>query len=211
MPVGRDLIDAPPAGDRIAGFEDNRPFVRPYTADVRVKPQLLHPLLLVSGLLAVLMGVAGSAWACLPQANLVVVRPQSSGPAGSTVTIEAIDLDPGRSEVRWNTAEGELLGASNGPNFSMGVTIPPKAGEGLYSIIVLSRAPDGALGNTRTTSFLVTDPTRNRGTGRAQSQGAVDARPTKSSDGSTLLMVGVAMAVVGAGGGLLLGRRRKRA
>lgn len=105
--------------------------------------------------IAVLLGIgAGGAAACVPQPKLVVLHPQSSGPAGAQVTVEVVGLDPGPAEVRWNGIDGELLAQATGPDFSVPVEIP-EAEDGLYNVVVLSRHPSGALGNTAVVSFLV--------------------------------------------------------
>lgn len=97
------------------------------------------------------------AFACVPQANLVTLQPDSSGPAGSEVTLNAVNVDPGPAEVRWNGADGQLLAEGEGPNFSVPVKIPEVA-TGLYTVVVISRQPNGAIGNSATVPFQVTAP-----------------------------------------------------
>lgn len=104
---------------------------------------------------AVMLAAATVAWACVPQPRLITLQPRSSGPAGSPVTVAALGFDPGRAEIRWNAGDGELLGTANGPDFSVGVTVPQVA-EGLYHVVVLARSPGGEIGNTSTVSFEVT-------------------------------------------------------
>lgn len=166
--------------------------------------------LLGVGLCVALILASSVAWACIPQANLVVVQPQSSGPPGTKVTVEGLGLDPGRAEVRWNSPEGQLLGAGNGPNFSVAVTIPQADG-GLYNLLVLSRGAGGVLGNTRAASFLVTPP------GNSQvatpSSGAATPKaggePASDSGDSGLVVGGVVVLVLlGALAAIVLARRR---
>jgi hypothetical protein len=95
------------------------------------------------------------AWACVPQANLVTLSPRSSGPSGTEVTVEGLGLDPGPVEIRWNEADGPLLGEGSGPNLSVPVTIPD-APEGLYIVVLLARQPGGGVGNTARAAFQVT-------------------------------------------------------
>ncbi len=104
-----------------------------------------------------LLAVVGHAWACVPQARLVVLSPMASGPAGARITVEGVGFDapPNTIDVRWNSATGPPLGVASGPTFSLDITIP-SAEPGLYRIIVLSRGPDGNIGNTGAASFQVT-------------------------------------------------------
>lgn len=103
------------------------------------------------------MALSGAAWACVPQPNLVTLQPHSSGPQGTEVTVNGVGFDPGSAEVRWNSVDGPLLGEGDGPTFSIPVKIPT-ATEGLYTVVVLSRQPGGAIGNTGTAAFQVIDP-----------------------------------------------------
>ncbi len=118
-------------------------------------------LSIVAGITALVMtsplGVVGSAWACVPQPRLVMLSPMASGPAGTRITVEGVGFDtpPNSIDVRWNSATGAQLGVASGPSFSLDVTIP-SAEPGLYRIIVLSRGPDGNIGNTGAASFQVT-------------------------------------------------------
>lgn len=118
----------------------------------RLPVQLMVLVLVVFGLPSV--GVV-AAWACIPQANLVTLAPRSSGPAGAMVTVEGLGLDPGPAEIRWNAADGPLLGKGEGPSLSVPVTIP-EAEEGLYIVVVVSRQPGGGIGNTARAAFQVT-------------------------------------------------------
>lgn len=106
----------------------------------------------------VALSVAGiGAWACIPQARLVVITPQASGPAGSQVIVQGIGFDspPSSTEIRWNTAEGPVLGKSDQADFALAVTVP-EAPPGSYGILVMSRGADGVLGNTGRATFEVT-------------------------------------------------------
>lgn len=149
----------------------------------------------------------GAAWACVPQARLVSIDPSSSGPPGSVVTVEGLAFDPGPAEVRWNASDGPRLATTTGPDFSVPVTIPTAAA-GLYSIVVLSRAPDGSVGNAGSAAFEVTRP--------GDSQGAIpSAAPNPGRAGSSslpgmvLAMSGVVLLVLGGVVGAYLSRRRR--
>lgn len=114
------------------------------------------PVLLVAPVV-VALAWAGLAYACVPQPRLVTVAPRSSGPAGGQVTVDGIGFDPppSRVEIRWNSADGALLGTADQGDFSVPVTIPA-AEPGLYGILVISRGADGVLGNTGRATFQVT-------------------------------------------------------
>lgn len=124
--------------------------------------------------LMVATGAGGGAWACVPQARLVSLEPRSSGAAGSEVTVKAVAFDPGPAEVRWNASDGPRLATAVGPDFSVAITIPD-AEEGLHAVVVLSRAPNGALGNASSAPFQVT------GSGGSQSTGGIAAPSGGSS------------------------------
>lgn len=150
---------------------------------------------------AAVLGVIGSAWACVPQPRLVVLSPMASGVAGARITVEGVGFDPPpiTLDVRWNSPTGPQLGVASGPSFSLGVTIP-SAEPGLYSIIVLSREPGGNIGNTGRASFQVTTGAAG-GSAAPESSTAstVEAERDRVSPGP--LFFGLA---VGAGFGLLL-------
>ena len=93
--------------------------------------------------------------ACVPQPNLVTVQPHSFGPPGTKVTVVGLGFEPGRKEVRWNAPDGLLLGSTDGPNFSVPVTIPD-ATNGLHHLVVISRSGGGEVGNTGVVAFQVT-------------------------------------------------------
>lgn len=124
------------------------------------------------GVLGMVIGGASMAWGCVPRANLVTLRPQSSGPPGDEVTVEGVGLDPGEVEVRWNAADGKLLGKGEGPDFTASIVIPEVA-QGLYAVVVISRQPGGGIGSTGTAAFHVTMPVSPGGVDPAPSQGQV--------------------------------------
>lgn len=113
------------------------------------------------------------AWACVPGASLagVTVEPRSSGPVGSTVTLEGFNFVPGAIEVRWNTLDGTTMGTATGPTFSSSVKIPA-ADPGLYIVLVISRQPDGSVADVVRTPFEVT------------AEGLHSARPTPDARGA---------------------------
>ena len=98
------------------------------------------------------------AFACIPQARLVVISPKASGPGGSQVIVQGIGFDaaPSLSEIRWNSPDGPMLAQADNPDFALPVAIPAVP-PGLYGIVVLSRGADGVLGNAARADFQVTD------------------------------------------------------
>lgn len=118
-----------------------------------------HPRLVVAvGVAAVTIAFGVSAvGACVPLRSLVTVEPRSSGPTGSTVNVVGLGFDESTVEVRWNAVDGPELAEATGPRFSVPVTIPSSP-EGLYGIVVLSRAADGVVQSSATTGFYVSAP-----------------------------------------------------
>lgn len=118
---------------------------------------MLGPLVFYAAVLIVAEFAATWAWACVPLARLVSLRPGSSGPPGSHVTVEGVGFDgpPNNIEIRWNDSQGQLLTTATGPNFTVDVEIPASS-QGLYGIVVLSRQPEGPIGNAGRAPFQVT-------------------------------------------------------
>jgi len=149
------------------------------------------------------------AFACVPQ-PLVTLEPRASGAAGSQVTVTASALGDD-AEIRWNALDGPELGTGTGPRFSQTVTIPTVA-DGLYSVLVLERKPDGSVGSTARAAFLVTPgiggitslPTRNA-TGTA-----TPPRRASSRSGMTDAGWAVGLVAVGLLGGVAVASRRRR-
>lgn len=174
----------------------------------------LFSLMVGYGFLGVILGGASLASACVPQPNLVVVQPRSSGPPGSEVIVEGVGLDPGPAEVRWNGAGGPLLAEASGPSFSVPVKIP-EALPGLYTVVVVSRETGGGIGNTGTVAFQVTGPGMEGAVmptpaGDAGATPPTAARTPMSSKSSASTVVafgaGAGLATLGV---LLLARRRR--
>ncbi len=162
---------------------------------------------------ALIMLVGASvAWACVPQPRLITLQPRASGPAGSQVTVAALGFDPGKAEIRWNGADGELLGTANGPDFRVEVTIP-QVGDGLYHVVVLARSPGGEIGNTNTVAFEVSADEA-AGTAETPAPGPPSdveterptSRPTSAS-AALLFAGGGGLVALGCIGGLVLARR----
>lgn len=152
---------------------------------------------------AATVAAASSAWACVPQPIIASIQPRSSGAAGSEVTVLGENFDPGVVELRWNGADGTLLGKAAGPAFAQAVTIPP-AEDGLYVIIALTRDRGGGVSGTARASFAVT------GGAPAASAASRAADPRPAPSNVTTAPVLLAGAVVGASAVWVASRLRRR-
>jgi Ca2+-binding RTX toxin-like protein len=80
------------------------------------------------------------AWACVPTPGIVSVQP-TSGPAGSTVTVQGYNFTANEAvNITW-ASNGALLGTSMGPNFTKQVTIPAAAQPGCHQIAAANIDP----------------------------------------------------------------------
>lgn len=132
------------------------------------------------------LGAASVAWACTPQANLVV-RP-GSGEAGARVAVSGERFAEGPVEIRWNGPAGALLTTANGPSFTTSVTVPQSAAARTYYIVALARNADGTTVGTASGIFTVTSSQAspaapaNSG-GDAAGQGATEPAPVTAPAG----------------------------
>lgn len=106
------------------------------------------------GVVVATVGVAAVAWACVPQPYLVV-QPRASGAVGDEVEVVGENFDPGPVEVRWNALDGELLGKAAGPSFAAKVIVPEDEA-GLYSLLAISRGPQGQVVGIARVAFSLT-------------------------------------------------------
>lgn len=91
-------------------------------------------VLLVSGVVAVVLGGASFAFACGGQATIGLSS--SSGTAGSTISISGtLFLADTPVNVYWDRVGGTLLGTGTGPNFSLSATVPANAGVGVHYVV----------------------------------------------------------------------------
>lgn len=163
-------------------------------------------LFLASVLSVALTAVLTTAWACVPFPQaLATLQPQSSGPPGTEVTVHGLGYDKGPIEIRWNALDGPRLASATGPDFSVPVTIP-EAPDGLYSVVVLSRAQDGSIGSAGSTPFQVISP-GSGGPGTNPSPSKTSSPSSRSS--VPALLTGGALVVVGALIGAVASRRRR--
>lgn len=154
----------------------------------------------------------GLAWGCVPQ-PLVSVQPRASGPPGSEATVVALAVD-GAAEIRWNSVDGLKLGTARGPQFSVPVIIPDVA-DGVYTLIVVERKPDGGLGSSGSAAFQVVRSGSSSPTTTAASATTTptatggEPAPASASDGVPVALAGAAGLIVGSAGGVALSRRRR--
>jgi len=160
----------------------------------------------------VAMGSIATAWACVPMAKLISVQPGSSGPPASRVVVNGLGFEQSPVEIRWNAPDGPRLGAAQGPNFSIKVTIP-KVPDGLYTLIAVERQENGSIGNTGSAPFDVS--TRRKagavavpGGGAGPRTESLPSSSQRSSGPSWLALVagGAALVLLGALGAVLITR-----
>lgn len=130
------------------------------------------------GLIACLSAVQ-LAWACTPAAT--AESSSSAGPSGTIVKITGKGfLGPEASsapvEIRWNSPTGPVLTATNGPEFSVPVTIPQDATAGLFYLVAIQTNGPVAEGSHATakaaTVFEVVSSQDAVSGGRATANGA---------------------------------------
>lgn len=168
--------------------------------------------LLALGVVAVVLGVAGYAWACTPQARIVALSP-TAAPVHSALTVRGEALVPmAPVEVRWDGVEGAVIGSGTADasgGFSSVVNVP-EAKPGVHVIVAVVRAPRSVY--AARTTFEVT-----ASAGDAVTTAADSARNPSRFDASeraaaseaesavrTPLVVGAALLAVG-GAALLSG------
>ena len=165
----------------------------------------------VLAVIAVTLGASATSFACVPQ-PFIVIHPQSSGAPGSEATVDGQIFDPGsRGEIRWNGTDGPLLATAQTENFSLPVTVP-SVPSGLYTVIALTRAPNGVMGAVARAEFQVT--TGAEPVPVTQPPTGLDAGADESSaDGTSFASVAAAVGLVAIGafgGAALVARRRPR-
>lgn len=140
---------------------------------------------------------------CVPQPYLLV-QPRSSGPAGTEVEVRGTNFEVGPPEIRWNGLDGALLGKASSPEFTLTVTIP-EAGEGLYSLVAVSRGPQGQVAGVTRSAFAVT------GQGSTTTTTTPPQPPPTRRPETTqvpAMLVGAALTAAGGAAGAAMTRRR---
>jgi hypothetical protein len=134
---------------------------------VTAEGRLPRALSVALAILAVAACGAAVAWACTPSAFISVqgAGGQDFGPAGSQATVQGSGFSDGaKVQIRWNSADGPTLATATGPRFSVAVTIPANAADGVYYIVATAVDSEG---NPRQAPapFRVGEPTRSPGGG----------------------------------------------
>jgi len=62
----------------------------------------------------------------------------TSGPVGSRITVTGTGFDPGPVDIRWGDASGPVLGVTEGPDFTVDVTVPDGPA-GTRSVVAVPR------------------------------------------------------------------------
>lgn len=104
-----------------------------------------------------LVGAASSAWACTAASAHTSISP-TVGQPGQSVTVSGTNYAAAPVEVRWNGAEGAVLGTAMGPNFVVEVTVPAQAAGGMFYITAVQRDANGATAYKVADVFEVTAP-----------------------------------------------------
>lgn len=104
-----------------------------------------------------LAGAASSAWACTGASALTTISP-TVGQPGQPVNVVGTDYAASPVEIRWNGADGAVLGTAMGPNFEVKVTVPAQAAGGMFYITGVQRDAAGAVTYKVADVFEVTAP-----------------------------------------------------
>lgn len=109
--------------------------------------------LVISGVLAVVLGVASLAWACTPQAY--IDSSPAEGVSGATITVTGDVWKDGQPvQVYWRDTSGPLLGTGIGPTFSIEVTIPQSEPD-TYMLVGVVRNDEGLVEHQKSKAFTV--------------------------------------------------------
>lgn len=164
------------------------------------------------GAIALIGSQAMAAWACVPQ-PLISIEPRASGPTGTRVTVRGLAIQ-GPVEIRWSSVDGPRLALATGPDFAVPVTIPDSV-NGLYSIMVFVRLPDGSVGSSGQAAFLVTSSSDSQGPAqppRSTPPSAAQRTESRSSGNVSgrIVAEAVAFVLLATLGGIALSRRRRQ-
>ncbi|HVE47464.1 MAG TPA: hypothetical protein VNA57_12060 [Acidimicrobiales bacterium] len=111
------------------------------------------------GIAGGIMGIAGLAWACTPQATTQSITP-GAAPPGAEVTLTSENGYPSAApvEIRWNSSEGPLLATAAGSgSFSVRFTVPDVHPD-IYYVVGVQRS-GGVITHKAVVSFEVTPAT----------------------------------------------------
>jgi hypothetical protein len=150
------------------------------------------------------MFLASYAYACVPQAVVMVGQP-GAGVPGDKLGVRGLRFS-GTVELRWNAFDGPLLGTVTGPDFTTDITLPD-ASPGVYVVVALTRIAEGNVSTIAAAPVVVT--------GNALVSGVtVPAHPaagTKTGASHAVLVALFAASVLGLATTMALARRARRA
>lgn len=93
---------------------------------------------------ALVLSGASLAWACTRQSSLTITP--GFGKAGSQAQVAGKGFVPGEPvEIRWNSTGGPVIGRAVGPNFTVAVTIPANATDGVYYVVATAPGTRGQI------------------------------------------------------------------
>lgn len=93
---------------------------------------------------------SGLAWACTEAAGISLGA--NGGPAGLPVSITGTAFAPEPVEIRWNSAEGPILGTAQGPDFTVEITPPSGTRSDVYYVVAVQNSSQGNFKATETFS-----------------------------------------------------------
>jgi len=100
---------------------------------------------------AFLVGLASLAWACT--VNPFISLRSLTGPGGTSVAVTGASFTPDTPvQIRWNSSEGPVVGAAQGPAFSVDVAPPAGTAAGFYYIVAVqenTKSGQAATGPTK--------------------------------------------------------------
>jgi len=179
-------------------------------------------VVLFGGTLTSIIALGALAWACTPTPAMEAIIPLA-GPAGTQITIAGSDSFGTAVEVHWGAADGPVIANLPAGGSRTLASVPAEARPGVYAVVALTRAPNGAVQYKTAQPYEVTGPsaasadTANglwSGLSRSTSPGEAAARPATpgpSAAAAGLFAIGIAGLAVASAGAILARRRVSRA
>lgn len=123
------------------------------------------------------LATIATAWACTGAAS--IATDTRSGPPGTSVRVYGDSFTERDVEIRWHSAEGPLLGMTEGPRFTTTVLVPD-APAGPHLVLAVERDSDGSVARQARTAFEVTS----RSTAGDEAQQPAPPGETTAPDGA---------------------------
>ncbi len=121
------------------------------------------------------------AWACSPQATVALTVDAGFDRSASTVRGSAFPSSP--VKIHWGSATGQEIGSTQGPSFSIPITIPD-AQPGVYYIVATTETADGTRFSP-STAFEVLDPNAPNASAGAASPSGQNSAPAPAPAATT--------------------------